>query len=45
MDEFYEDMSRAAMARANLVSEIAIFWSMVATVVGVLLVLLRTLFG
>ena len=45
MDELYEEMSRAAMARANLFSEIAIFWSMVVTVVGVLLVMLRALMG
>ncbi len=45
MDELYEEMSRSAMAPINLLSEITIFWSMVTTVVGVLLVMLRALFG
>ncbi len=45
MDELYVEMFRAATTRANLLSEMTIFWSMVITVVGVFIVMLRALFG
>jgi hypothetical protein len=42
MDDIYEQESHAAPARGLLFSEMAIFWCMVATVVGVLLVMIST---
>jgi len=40
MDDIYEQESHGAPARDILFSEITIFWCMVATVVGVLLVMI-----
>lgn len=44
MDEDYGNISREALARANEISERAIFWGLVSTVVVVVITMLKGLF-
>ena len=45
MNEDYRKISRETLDRANEISEVAIFWGLVLTVVVVVIAVLKGLFG
>ena len=45
MNEDYDKISREAMARANAISEISIFWGMIITVLVVVAGMIRGMVG
>ena len=45
MNEDYRKISRETLDRANEISEVAIFWGLVLTVIVVVIAVLKGLFG
>lgn len=45
MNEDYRKVSRETLDRANEISEVAIFWGLVLTVIVVVIAVLKGLFG